>query len=148
MVRFRLSKATALGALALAALAATQTAASAQATYAYGPNGTRYRVRQQDVYRPLTVNPNRNAPSYYAPAEPAYNAYAGPKSVVTAPVNFASRVVAAPFDVANTIFPARGDPARNPLVIIGAPIHFAGSLAQIPFNIVQAPFGGPPLYTY
>ena len=136
------------GALALMALV-SGSPASAQSAYTYGPDGTRYQyVDRRHGYRPLTVNPHRDPRLAENVPPPAYNPYYGPKAIVTAPVSFASRVVAAPFEALGSIFPAHGDPARNPLVLVGAPIHFAGALAQIPFNIIQAPFGGPPLYTY
>ncbi len=73
-----------------------------------------------------------------------YNPYAqGPATVVTAPIHVASELVALPFLVVNSVFPAQGN---TPLTVVGAPVYAAGQVAQLPFHVLQAPFGDRTIY--
>lgn len=136
-------------AVAVAALLASNMAASAQT---YEPDAdapvarTRplHRARHVEAYRPLTVGGARQADAYGNGYAPAYNPYSGPAAVVTAPIAFGATLASLPFRAINSVFPAQGN---TPLVVVGAPVHFAGQLVQAPFAIAQAPFGGPGPFT-
>jgi hypothetical protein len=132
MVKFnRVAVVPAMAALALAALVSSDLSASAQS-----------------AYRPLTVG-GHHAPQagYYAPPAPppAYNPYAGPAALVTAPFAFVGTLVSLPFRAVNAFFPGQGN---TPLTVIGAPVMFAGRVAEAPFRIAQQPFGGPGPFAY
>ena len=126
-----------LAGAALVALAGVTFGGAVQAQPAYYADGT---PAYYAPARPLVVTGRRYAPVRVAPA---YDPYAGPQAIITAPLAAASTLVALPFRVVNGVFPAQGNPAQNPLVIVGAPVHAAGQIAQVPFHILQAPFGGP-----
>ncbi len=134
-------------ALAVAALLASDMAASAQTFEpdADAPVRIRplHRARPVETYRPLTVNHDRDVDGFAAPVS-AYNPYAGPAAIITAPIAFGATLASLPFRAVNSVFPARGN---TPLVVVGAPVHFAGQVVQTPFAIAQAPFGGPNPFT-
>ena len=152
-----IKKLAAVAAVATLSLAATGLSASAQSTLSNDPNGAApatYRqrpvhtVRSADSsHRALTVRRTVVAaePVVVVPA-PAVNA--GPGTLITGPLGFASNVVTLPFRAINGIFPATGDIGSNPLVLIGAPLHAIGDIVQVPFRIVGAPFGGTTIATY
>ena len=147
MDQLRLRHFGALGAAFGAAVFTLGMVGAAQAQSSYYPDGTPYYGQPAPAYRagghPLTVN-RRYAPAPVQVA-PAYNPYAGPQAVVTAPIAAASTLVALPFRVINGIFPAD---AHDPRVVVGAPVHAAGQLAQVPFRVVEAPFRGSLDYGY
>ena len=160
------------------ALAATDLSASAQSTLTNGPNGMRPNTLSSNALTgpngrepsraPLRRHAVRGAsqrtarPSTYAYRRPltvrrtvaaqpvvvAAPAVAGPGTLVTGPLGFASNVVSLPFQALGGIFPATGDFATNPLVVIGAPIRAIGDIVQLPFRIIGAPFGGTNIATY
>jgi hypothetical protein len=93
----------------------------------------------------LTVGRNHEV----APVEaPAYDPYHGSAAIVTAPVALGRNIVGLPFQAFGTVFPYRGNPGNNPLILIGAPVHVAGMIVGLPFHIVESAFGGPTAYTY
>jgi hypothetical protein len=110
-----------------AALALTP---SAQA-HEYGHHHHHY--REAYYGRPLTVTKHHH--HYYA--EPVAAAAPDPWHVVSLP-----------FRAANSIFPAYGDPATNPLIFVGAPVHVVAQAVEFPFYAVGTVFGGPPAVTY
>jgi hypothetical protein len=125
--------------LGLVATVAALVAAAPQAfaqPYGYDANGNPpvvYGAPPPVQGRALTVN-----------RRPGYNPYdQGVATVVTAPVHVASELVALPFRIVNSVFPA--DP-RTPLAVVGAPVHAAGQIAQVPFHVIQAPFGDRTIY--
>ena len=168
---FDIKKIAAAAAVATIALAASDLSASAQSSLTNGPNGTRPNTLASDsqtgidghdpsrsVYRrrpvrtvrsaetsrrPLTVR--RTVAAVEAPVAPAF---AGPGTLVTGPLGFASSVISLPFRAINGIFPATGDIGTNPLVIIGAPVHAIGDLVQFPLRVIGTPFGGANIATY
>lgn len=114
------------------------------------PEGHMHRVHYhhhhhyRDYDRPLTVS--RRMPG--EPVMVAPDPFHGPAAIVTGPAAVGATVVAAPFRVANMVFPAQGDPAVNPLVLVGAPIHVAGQIVRLPFYAVGSAFGAPVTIDY
>ena len=156
-----IKKTAVLAAIATLALAATDLSASAQSSLTDGPDGIRPATRRPAVRaerpaarrasyadrRPLTVRRTGVAAPVAEPVlAPVVNP--GPGTIVTGPLGFGSNIVSLPFRGLNSVFPATGDVASNPLVIIGAPIHAIGDLAQVPFRIIGAPFGGTTIADY
>lgn len=130
-------------ALAVAALVASDVGASAQPYEPDAPAARTHSVRRArpvEGYRPLTVGTRRQTYLDGTSYAPAYDPYAGPGAIVTAPIAFGATLASLPFRAINSVFPAQGN---TPLVIVGAPVHFAGQLVQAPFAIAQQPFGGP-----
>ena len=170
-----IKKLAAIAAVATLALAATDLSASAQSTLTNGPAGmqpntlasdnptmgnkpSRAMMRRRAMHdegtrstyasrRPLTVRRTVSVeqPVVVAPV-PVVNA--GPGTIVTGPLGFASNVVSLPFRAMGGIFPATGDIASNPLVLIGAPLRAVGDIVQLPFRVLGAPFGGTTIATY
>ncbi len=98
--------------------------------------------------RPLTVRRTVAVADRPVVVVPAPVVNAGPGTIVTGPLGFASNVVSLPFRAIGGIFPATGDIASNPLVLVGAPIRAVGDIVQLPFRIIGAPFGGTTIATY
>ncbi len=110
-----------------------------------------YAAPRNDAYasrRPLTVRRTVVAAEAPVVVTPAPVVNAGPGTIVTAPLGFASNVVSLPFRAMGGIFPATGDITTNPLVLIGAPLRVVGDIVQLPFRIIGAPFGGTTIATY
>ncbi len=127
------------GSAALLAMASTLPAAAAN-------HGKVHRWRARHHYhhrydRPLTVTARRHR----APVVAAPDPYHGPAAIITGPNAVAATIVALPFRVAGSVFPAYGD---SPLVLIGAPIHVAAQVAEFPFYAVGTVFGAPPNVVY
>ena len=165
-----IKKTAALAAIATLALAATDLSASAQSSLTNGPDGAQPNTLSSDTAghratvrrrpagamrhasyadrRPLTVRRAGGASAPVVEVVPAAVVNTGPGTIVTGPLGFGSNIVSLPFRGLNSIFPATGDVATNPLVLIGAPIHAIGDIAQVPFRIIGAPFGGTTISTY
>ena len=147
MTKFKTLALASTMALAVCVLASTPRQAAAQdagltgvprAVPAYG--APHRRIRTRDGMRPLTVTRRDVPPPFIEPSAP--RPLAGVTAIAAAPIVAASQIADAPFRALNGIFPAVGDPARNPLVLVGLPIRTAGELAQVPFRIVEAPLYG------
>ncbi len=171
-----IKKLAAVAAVATLALAATGLSASAQSSLTNGPNGMQPNTLASDsqtgmngnapsrsIYhrrpvrtvrsaetsrRPLTVRRTVAATEAPVVVAPVAVENAGPGTLITGPLGFASNVFTLPFRAINGIFPATGDIAQNPLVIIGAPLHAIGDIVQVPLRIIGAPFGGTTIATY
>ena len=171
-----IKKLAAVAAVATLALAATDLSASAQSTLTNGPTGMEPNTLASDnptmgnkpsrammhrramrnegargTYasrRPLTVRRTVAVGEQPVVVAPVPVGNAGPGTIVTGPLGFASNVVSLPFRAMGGIFPATGDIASNPLVLIGAPLRAVGDIVQLPFRVLGAPFGGTTIATY
>ena len=95
------------------------------------------RTTGRNAERPLTVS--RRAPPPFIEPGPGRE-FAGVGAVMVAPIQAAGQIADIPFRALDGIFPSRGDPARNPLVMIGVPLHEAAQVVQLPFRLIEAPF--------
>lgn len=137
------SKFVTLSVAALGIWTGSAFAASAQSALPTDAGITPYRAhRIARADRPLTVR-HRAAPQVIVAAPVPRSPFAGPGTIITAPVHVASTAVALPFRILGGIFPANGNVATSPFVLVGAPIQAAGEIAQLPFRVVDAAFGAP-----
>jgi hypothetical protein len=116
----------------------------AAAATTYGDVHHRIVHRTHHRFESSDVTVRKSAPR--EPVAAAHDAFHGPASIITAPVEMAGTLVSLPFRAVAFVFPPR---ANDPRVIVGAPVHFAGQIAEFPFFAINGVFGvTPSYYTY